>query len=82
MLMPPPCQHKAFPLALGVAGHSEQGHVFRAWREALGRTPLKADREEAMDIDWMSRDELSQAIPPYFTEFIGTQLLQNLKVNQ
>jgi len=30
---------------------------------------------KAMDIDWMSGKELSQAIPPAYTEFIGKQLL-------
>ena len=30
---------------------------------------------EAMGIDWMKRDELTQAIPPAFTEFIGRQML-------
>lgn len=30
----------------------------------------------AMGIDWMNRDELSQAIPPAYTEFIGKQLLR------
>lgn len=29
----------------------------------------------AMGIDWMSRHELSQAIPPAYTEFIGKQFL-------
>ncbi len=32
---------------------------------------------EAMGIDWMSRDELSEAIPPAYTEFIGKQLLRH-----
>ena len=30
---------------------------------------------EAMGIDWMKRDELTQAVPPAFTEFIGRQML-------
>ena len=34
----------------------------------------------AMGIDWMGRDELSQAIPPAYTEWIGTQLLAALEV--
>ena len=29
----------------------------------------------AMGVDWMSRDEMTQAIPPAYTEFIGRQLL-------
>jgi DNA (cytosine-5)-methyltransferase 1 len=32
----------------------------------------------AMGIDWMTGDELSQAIPPAYTEFIGRQLIQSL----
>lgn len=29
----------------------------------------------AMGIEWMNRDELSEAIPPAYTEFIGKQLM-------
>ena len=34
---------------------------------------------EAMGIDWMSRQELTQAIPPAYTEFIGEQLLAHVR---
>ncbi len=40
------------------------GHA-KGWRLAV----------EAMGIDWMKREELTQAIPPVFTEFIGRQML-------
>ena len=33
---------------------------------------------EAMGIDWMKRDELTQALPPVYCEFIGRQLLKAL----
>jgi DNA (cytosine-5)-methyltransferase 1 len=31
-----------------------------------------------MGVDWMTRDEMTQAIPPAYTEFIGTQLLAHI----
>lgn len=35
-------------------------------------------RKAAMDINWMSDEELTQAIPPAYTEFIGKQLMEYL----
>jgi DNA (cytosine-5)-methyltransferase 1 len=34
-----------------------------------------AQWKEAMDIDWMTGAELSQAIPPAYSEFIARQWL-------
>lgn len=33
------------------------------------------DWAKAMDIDWMTRAELSQAIPPAYTEWLGKQIM-------
>jgi DNA (cytosine-5)-methyltransferase 1 len=38
-----------------------------------------ADGRQAMGIDWMSKSELSEAIPPAYTEYIGKQLLAVLE---
>ena len=38
-----------------------------------------AQRAEAMGIDWMTGDELSQAIPPAYTEYIGRALLASME---
>jgi hypothetical protein len=27
-----------------------------------------------MEIDWMNREEVAEAIPPYYTSFIGQEL--------
>jgi DNA (cytosine-5)-methyltransferase 1 len=65
LLRQPACQHRG--RAVGVYGHG--GH------SGKHRMLYRAEAAEAMGIDWMNRDELAQAIPPAYTEFIGRQLL-------
>jgi len=55
-----------------VAGHGGSGSCGRG-----GKQPVQ-DWRLAMMIDWMRRDELAQAIPPAYTEFIGRQLIKVL----
>jgi DNA (cytosine-5)-methyltransferase 1 len=38
-----------------------------------------AAAKHAMGIDWMTKNELNEAIPPAYTELIGKQLLQFLE---
>jgi DNA (cytosine-5)-methyltransferase 1 len=42
---------------------------------AVGHNFQAASGRIAMQIDWMTRDEMAQAIPPAYTEWIGRQLL-------
>jgi DNA (cytosine-5)-methyltransferase 1 len=64
-----PCRHEE-PV-VSVVGHGTPSWV----RKALGYNPTIKQYREAMGIDWMNRNELSLAIPPAYTEFIGRQLL-------
>ena len=45
-------------------------------RDGSGGQQTKAEWAEAMGIDWMTRNELSQAIPPAYMQFIGAQLMR------
>ena len=54
----------------------------RLWTRADGSELRVADLESgsaAMDVDWMTWDELREAIPPAYTEWIGRQLAAHLE---
>jgi len=60
---------------------AEVGRVVpeHGWMTVAGHfSDVKAARR-AMGIDWMNRDELRQAIPPAYTEWIGARLLESLR---
>lgn len=65
---------------IGVYGRSHDGR--RLWTRADGSV-LRAARtleegRKAMGIEWMAWHELTEAIPPAYTEFIGGQLIAHL----
>lgn len=75
-----PCQHNG-PV-VSVVGTGTPTWVRETWGKKHGHDPRKEDYQQAMGIDWMSRAELSQAIPPAYTEFVGMQLLEYLNGNK
>ena len=75
-VLAPPCRHVSnprFPQATNRENPRSTVEV-GAWR-----IPLET-QQRAMGIDWMSLEELSQAIPPAFSEFLGKQILRALAV--
>ena len=74
------CSHTDKPV-IGVYG----GHARCRSAKHGGRTTRdvwegghKAAASEAMGIDWMTLAEMSEGLPPVYTEFLGRQLLARL----
>lgn len=62
----PPCYHDQ--PAITVAGHDVPSHQRH-------RGITLDDRKAVMGVGWMNRDELAQAIPPAFGEYVGIELM-------
>jgi DNA (cytosine-5)-methyltransferase 1 len=83
LLSPGACQHpmKLLPGYLCVYGsgarETQTGNKGNHYRRAT-----VAQARAAMGIDWMTLAELSQSIPPAYTEWIGRQLLTALAAGQ
>jgi DNA (cytosine-5)-methyltransferase 1 len=74
MGMIPPCSHHEHGEPLDVTGTGGPGGRHR-------KPASLAEARNALGIDWMTRAELSEAIPPAFTEWIGTQLMAHLQIS-
>lgn len=65
----PQCRHRGDEIPVYGNG-TPQWH-----RERIGRNVGIDEKRAAMGIDWMNRDELSQAIPPAYSEWLARQWL-------
>lgn len=89
----PPCNHGARSTMGVYGGHVRNrkrtigiyGKGARDSRRKMdkGCPDFTADQgREAMGIDWMTIAELSQAIPPAYSEFIGREAIRQLNLHQ
>lgn len=68
-------EHVSHTLPASKAGHWTPGTII----SVSGHVSPIALARQAMGIDWMTRDELAESIPPAYTTHIGTQLLNQLE---
>ena len=89
MAMVPPCAHGSYGRKVPTSGKDGSERYWPATIEVYGNSGGSSrrdsrqmyphrDRAVAMGIDWMNGEELSEAVPPAYTEFIGKQLLEAL----
>ena len=71
-----PCYHVGRSIAV-VSGGIQTWEIRDGWGR-IPAGPLQELRSRAMGIDWMKRNDLALAIPPAYTEYIGTQLIDHL----
>lgn len=86
-------RHRLFECSLPVEAPPHPKHVVRVNRRGENRRVHWANGgfmtitgdvgtycgPEAMGIDWMTGDEMSEAIPPAYAEFIGRQAIQQMR---
>lgn len=82
-----------FPVAVPPHGKHPLVHTFDKRKSHFGKTDEMRDfvsvtgggncsvaaAKTAMDIDWMTKNEMNEAIPPAYTELIGRQLIAYIK---
>ena len=79
----PLCAHGRFTEPRYWTGWTQGGRTVGNKRrstvvQVYGNAGEKHEWPAAMGIDWMTSDELAQAIPPAYTRFIGKRLLEHV----
>lgn len=74
------CFHDRQPDPIDVSGTGSYQHAPRKKKTGgKGRKPKSlAEARQIMEMPWATRREISQAIPPAYSEFLGKQIIESL----
>lgn len=67
--------HRRHTIPASRAGHWEPGTIM----SVSGHVAPIAEARRAMGTDWMTRDELTESIPPKYTEYVGLQAIAHMR---
>ena len=74
---PPRCAHLRQPQTIGVYGQRPDGRRVSYRHHRLVRIANSLiEAQKLMGIDWMDWSEITQSVPPVYTEWIGNRLLE------
>jgi DNA (cytosine-5)-methyltransferase 1 len=82
-------RHRAFETSFPIVMPAHPKHLIPASKAGYwvpgtiisvsGHVNNMTEAREAMSIDWMTREELAEAIPPQYAAYIGAQLLDHVR---
>ena len=78
MLMQPEHRHMPARRPITISGHT---WVSSVTEYAHSRQATWALAQQLMGIDWMTRPELVESIPPAYTEHVGAELMRALALD-
>jgi DNA (cytosine-5)-methyltransferase 1 len=83
LIMRPKCRHDLQPEPLDVTGGGPTKTGRTRTTGGVSRKPRSVkEAGDAMGVDWMTRTELNEAVPPAYTQFLGEQLLSVLSLGE
>jgi DNA (cytosine-5)-methyltransferase 1 len=86
-IMVPPCtgHERDYLIVFGGSGRTrghQHGRTAKGGPRIRRGTATREATNAAMGIDWMTGKEISEAIPPLYTELVGAALMQHLHASE
>lgn len=76
---PGPCRHNTDVRVAGSYGGARRDKYEARYVRKGGYVPAKHVQEQLLGIDWMTQHGLHQSLPPVYTEWVGTQVMNAIR---